>query len=91
MLSSTSTDDYRRKRDFKTIKTRTDEQVFIHKFTFLCVGSTSFLDKFAFFVCRVNKQFSLISFLDKFNSRVYGQQALLDKFTFSCERSTSFP
>jgi hypothetical protein len=62
------------------------QQVFLDKFTFSCVLSTSFLWQVYFFVCTVNK-FSLTSLL----SRVYCQQVFLDKFTFSCVLSTSFP
>jgi hypothetical protein len=62
------------------------QQVFLDKFTFSCVQSTSFPSQVYLLVCTVNK-FSLTSLL----SRVYSQQAFLDKFTFSCVRSTSFP
>jgi hypothetical protein len=62
------------------------QQVFLDKFTFLCVWSTSFSWQVYLLVCTVNK-----FFLKSLPSCVYGQQVFLDKFTFLCVWSTSFP
>jgi hypothetical protein len=66
------------------------QQVFLDKFTFLCVQSTSFPWQVFFLVCTVNKLsfvqvYFLVCTVNKFSltsllSRVYGQQVFLDKF-----------
>jgi hypothetical protein len=61
------------------------QQVFLDKFTFSCVRSTSFPWQVYLLVCTVNK-FSLTSLL----SRVYSQQVSLDKFCYSCECCSIF-
>jgi hypothetical protein len=79
----------------------TDEQVFLDKFTFSCVQSTSFPWQVYFLVCVQSTSFPwqvyfLVYTVNKFFltslfSRVYSQHVFLDKFTFSCIQSTSFP
>jgi hypothetical protein len=61
--------------------------LFLDKFTFSCVLSTSFPWQVYFLVCTDVNKFSLTSLL----FRVYSQQVFFDKFTFSCVQSTSFP